>query len=81
MVFRPYLEAAYLDHGYAFFAPDPGPSHLVRYELEFDDGGVILAPEGAAYIIESSTNLTSWTPLQTNTATSGDNIFIDVHYI
>lgn len=36
--FVPYLQAAYLDHGYKFFAPDPGPSHLVRYELEFADG-------------------------------------------
>src|SRR5688500_19151420 len=23
--FRPYLEAAFLNHGYKFFAPDPGP--------------------------------------------------------
>ena len=23
--FRPYLEAAYLNHGYQFFAPEPGP--------------------------------------------------------
>ena len=27
-----------LDHGYFFFAPDPGASHLVRYRAEFDDG-------------------------------------------
>ncbi len=32
-----YLDAAYLGHGYAFFAPDPGASHLVKYRLEFDD--------------------------------------------
>ena len=37
-VFRPYLGATYLDHSYKFFAPDPGPSHLVRYDLEFTDG-------------------------------------------
>jgi hypothetical protein len=37
-IFRPYLGATFLDHGYKFFAPDPGPSHLVRYELEFADG-------------------------------------------
>jgi hypothetical protein len=37
-VFRPYLEVAYLNHGYKFFAPDPGPTHLVRYELEMPDG-------------------------------------------
>lgn len=33
----PYIQALYLDHGYAFFAPDPGPSHLVEYRLEFTD--------------------------------------------
>ncbi|HUY36171.1 MAG TPA: hypothetical protein VMV69_25760 [Pirellulales bacterium] len=36
--YRPYLEIAYLNHGYKFFGPDPGPSHLVRYELELADG-------------------------------------------
>jgi len=34
---RWYIDALYLDHGYAFFAPDPGPSNLVEYILEFDD--------------------------------------------
>ena len=29
--FRPYTQAVYLHHGYAFFAPDPGPSHLLHY--------------------------------------------------
>lgn len=37
-VYQAYLEAAFLDHAYKFFAPDPGPSHLIRYELVFDDG-------------------------------------------
>src|SRR5438128_3704533 len=37
-VFRPYLGALFLDHGYFFFAPNPGPSHLVDYKVEFDDG-------------------------------------------
>jgi len=37
-LFRPYLEAAYLNHGYQFFAPEPGPSHLVRYVVEREDG-------------------------------------------
>lgn len=32
-----YSDLAFLNHGYAFFAPNPGPSHLVRYRLEFDD--------------------------------------------
>jgi len=35
---QPYVDAAYLNHGYAFFAPDPGPSHLLRAEIEFADG-------------------------------------------
>lgn len=26
---RAYSQFVYLDHGYAFFAPDPGPSHLI----------------------------------------------------
>jgi len=30
---RPYIDAAYLDHGYFYFAPNPGASHLVRYEV------------------------------------------------
>lgn len=38
--FRPYLDAAFLNHGYHFFAPEPGPSHLIRYELTFSDGRV-----------------------------------------
>lgn len=38
LVFRPYLQAAFLNHGYHFFAPQPGPSHLLRYELEMPDG-------------------------------------------
>ena len=38
--FRPYLDAAFLNHGYHFFAPEPGPSHLIRYELTFSDGHV-----------------------------------------
>lgn len=37
-LFRPYVEAAYLDHGYHFFAPEPGPSHLLRYEVELANG-------------------------------------------
>ncbi len=35
---QPYLEALFLANGYRFFAPEPGPSHLVRYELTMDDG-------------------------------------------
>jgi len=36
--FRPYLDLAYLNHGYGFFAPDPGPSHLIRYRVELANG-------------------------------------------
>ncbi len=38
--FRPYLEGMNLNHGNHFFAPDPGPSHLIHYELRFKDGHV-----------------------------------------
>lgn len=37
-IYMPYLQAAYLNHGYKFFGPDPGPSHLVRYVVELPDG-------------------------------------------
>jgi hypothetical protein len=37
-VLRPYIAALFLDHGYFFFAPDPGPNHLVEYKVEFADG-------------------------------------------
>lgn len=35
---QPYLDILYLNHGYGFFAPDPGPSHLIRYTIQYDDG-------------------------------------------
>ena len=31
----------FLGHGYRFFAPDPGPSHLVEYEIKLADGSTI----------------------------------------
>lgn len=34
----PYIDALYLNHGYFFFAPEPGPSHLVRYEADLGSG-------------------------------------------
>ncbi|HEX4132573.1 MAG TPA: hypothetical protein VHZ24_21250 [Pirellulales bacterium] len=37
-LFRRYNELMYLDHAYKFFAPDPGPSHLIRYDIEMADG-------------------------------------------
>ncbi len=36
----PYLHLLYLDHGFHFFAPDPGASTLVAYSLEFPDGSM-----------------------------------------
>ena len=36
-----YLDVLYLNHGYHFFAPDPGPGHLIRYELLDARGGVL----------------------------------------
>ena len=37
-VFRPYIDAMFLNHGYFFFAPNPGETHLVRYRVQFADG-------------------------------------------
>ncbi len=37
----PYLRAVYIKHGYRFFAPNPGPSHLVRFEIDLRGGGQI----------------------------------------
>jgi hypothetical protein len=34
----PYVEFAFLNHGYFFFAPEPGPSHLMQATLTFSDG-------------------------------------------
>lgn len=36
--FAPYVKGIAMDNGYRFFAPDPGPSHLIRYEWEAADG-------------------------------------------
>ncbi len=35
---QPYIDVLFLNHGYFFFAPNPGPNHLLRVRLEFDDG-------------------------------------------
>ena len=34
----PYVEFAYLSHGYFFFAPEPGPSHLIECRLQDAQG-------------------------------------------
>ena len=36
-----YLDLVYVNHGYDFFAPDPGPGHLIRYELLDARGGIL----------------------------------------
>ena len=33
----PVHQALYLNHGYRFFAPNPGPSHSIAYEIETAD--------------------------------------------
>jgi hypothetical protein len=34
----PYIEIAYLNHGYFFFAPNPSPSHLLECSLKSSNG-------------------------------------------
>ena len=36
-----YIEMAYLNHGYFFFAPEPGPSHLMECRLEMPDSSQV----------------------------------------
>lgn len=36
---RGYSQFAYMDHGYAFFAPDPGPSHFIQAAITDSNGG------------------------------------------
>jgi len=40
-LWQPYMEAFGLANGYRFFAPEPGPSHLVRYEVTLPDGSEV----------------------------------------
>ena len=35
---RPYSESLYLLHGYRFFAPEPGPSHIIHFEVTRSSG-------------------------------------------
>ena len=37
---EPYLLALSLNNGYRFFAPNPGPSHVVHYRVHLRDGSV-----------------------------------------
>ena len=41
VVLQPYLDIAYLNHGYNFFAPDPGPSTVIFYRAERSDGETV----------------------------------------
>lgn len=40
-ILRPYSESLYLLHGYRFFAPEPGPSHVMEYTITRDSGEII----------------------------------------
>ncbi len=39
---RPYSESLYLIHGYRFFAPEPGPSHILHYEITRNSGETLV---------------------------------------
>ncbi len=34
---RPWHQVFFLGHGYRFFGPDPGPSHLLQYRIQMGD--------------------------------------------
>jgi hypothetical protein len=38
LLLQPYLQLAFLNHGYHYFAPDPGPSSLIEYTVVTQDG-------------------------------------------
>ena len=38
---EPYTQFLYIDRGYAFFAPDPGPSHLVQAAITDGSGDMV----------------------------------------
>jgi hypothetical protein len=40
-LFQPYLQILYLNHGYHFFAPEPGDSTLLAFQAERPDGSVV----------------------------------------
>ena len=40
-VVRPYLQFLYLNHGYHFFAPEPGESTLLAFVAHRQDGTVV----------------------------------------
>lgn len=40
-LFSPYLQALYLNHGFHYFAPEPGSSNLVSWSVTREDGSVV----------------------------------------
>lgn len=36
--YRPYLKTMWLDNAYRFYAPDPGPTEVIWYHLQYNDG-------------------------------------------
>jgi hypothetical protein len=40
-LFQPYVQILYLNHGYHFFAPEPGDSTLLAFQAERPDGTVV----------------------------------------
>jgi hypothetical protein len=54
---KPYSQWLYLDHGYFFFAPNPGPSHLLQCTLISEDkSGTSEAADVRAKSVEGSSN-------------------------
>jgi hypothetical protein len=41
LIFERYYQPLYLDHGYAFFAPNPGPTHVVDFRVFNESGDII----------------------------------------
>jgi hypothetical protein len=40
-VFHPYLQFLFLNHGFNFYAPEPAPSNLLKFEAFRADGSVV----------------------------------------
>jgi hypothetical protein len=40
-VYRPYLEFMYLTNAYHFYAPDPGPSYILHFRIEYEQDGFL----------------------------------------
>ena len=41
MLVERYVDGLCLGNGYRFFAPEPGPSHIVKYEVTLPDGNTV----------------------------------------